>query len=288
MYDKFSFAKGYRARTIFVIFNTLFLVILCALMLIPLLKVLSDSFDAVGSYEIRFIPKNFTYAAYQLIVTTENLYKPFLISVFVTTFGTFLALLISTMCAYVLIQKEMPGRNFFTYMILITMIFNGGMIPTYLVMKDLHLLDTLWAVILPATCNTYNIILLKNFFTTIPQGIVESAEIDGCTPMKIYTKIVLPLSKAGLAAIGLFYAVHFWNMYFQYVIYINNKDLYNFQVRLREVLLEDDVIQDHGWSIYPGTVQNAAIVVNIIPVMILYPFLQKHFVKGVNLGAIKG
>lgn len=288
MYDKFSFAKGYRARAIFVICNTIFLTLLCIAMLIPILKVLSDSFDAVGSYELRFLPKVMTLGAYRLIISSDTLLRPFFVSLFVTTVGTFLALFISTMCAYCLVQKQMPGRNFFTYMILITMIFNGGMIPTYLVMKDLHLLNTLWSIILPATCNTYNIILLKNFFSTIPQGVVESAEIDGCTPMMVYTKIVLPLSKAGLAAIGLFYAVHFWNMYFQYIIYIDNDKLYNFQVRLREIIQLDDVVQDGGMAIYPGSVKNAAIIVSIIPVMILYPFLQKHFVKGVNLGAIKG
>ena len=288
MYDKFSFAKGYRARAIFVICNTIFLILLCILMLVPILKVLSDSFDAAGNYELRFFPKVATLDAYQLILSTESLFRPFMISIFTTVVGTILALTISSMAAYVLTQKEMPGRNFFTYAILITMIFHGGMIPTYLVIRSLGLLNTLWAVILPMTCNTYNLILLKNFFSTIPQGIVESAEIDGCTPLMIYTKMVLPLSKAGLAAIGLFYAVAYWNTFFNFIIYINNPDLHNFQVRLRELILTDDFLQRGTFTIYPQTVQNACIIVSIIPVMILYPFLQKHFVKGVNLGAIKG
>lgn len=288
MYDKFSFAKGYRARAIFVICNTIFLVLLCIAMLVPILKVLSDSFDAAGNYELRFIPRIMTTDAYKLILSTESLFRPFMISIFTTVVGTILALTISSMAAYVLTQKEMPGRNFFTYAILITMIFNGGMIPTYLVIKSLGLLNTLWAVILPMTCNTYNLILLKNFFSTIPQGIVESAEIDGCTPLMIYTKMVLPLSKAGLAAIGLFYAVAYWNTFFNFIIYINDPELHNFQVRLRELILTDDYLQRGGLSVYPQTIQNACIIVSIIPVMILYPFLQKHFVKGVNLGAIKG
>lgn len=288
MYDKFSFERGYRARAIFVIGNAIFLIVLCALMLIPIFKVLSDSFDAVGSYELTLFPKQFTADAYKLIVSTESLYRPFLISILVTTIGTLLALVLSSMGAYVLVQKEMPGRNFFTYMILFTMIFNGGLIPTYLVIRDLKLLNTLWAVILPLAINTYNLVLLKNFFSTIPKGIIESAEIDGCTPFMTFVKIVLPLSKAGLAAIGLFYAVAYWNCFFQFIMYINNQDLYNFQVRLRELILNDDYLQAGAMTIFPKSVQNAAIIVSIIPVMILYPFLQKHFAKGVNLGAIKG
>lgn len=288
MYDKFSFKKGYRARAFFVMGNTVFMIIVCILMLIPLLKVVSDSFDATGNYGIRLIPNVFTWDAYKLILQTESLLRPFMISLYTTTIGTMLAMFISTMGAYTLTQKEMPGQSFFTYAILVTMIFNGGMIPTYLAMKNLHLLNTLWSVILPATCNTYNLILLKNFFSTIPKGIVESAEIDGCSPFKIYIKMVLPLSKAGLAAVGLFYAVAYWNDFFHYIIYINDTSLHNFQVRLRELILTDDFLQDQGFSVYPQTIQNAVIFVSIIPVMILYPFLQKHFVKGVNLGAIKG
>lgn len=288
MYDKFSFAKGYRARAIFVICNAVFMIVLCTLMLIPIFKVLADSFDGVGSYELTLLPKQFTIDAYKLVVSTESLYRPFLTSIFVTTVGTLLALALSSMGAYVLIQKEMPGRNFFTYMILFTMIFNGGLIPTYLVIRDLKLLNTLWSVILPLAINTYNLVLLKNFFSTIPRGIIESAEIDGCTPFMTFLKIVLPLSKAGLAAIGLFYAVAYWNCFFQFIMYINNQDLYNFQVRLRELILNDDYLQAGALTIFPKSVQNAAIIVSIVPVMILYPFLQKHFAKGVNLGAIKG
>lgn len=268
MYDKFSLAKGYRARAIFIVCNTLFMILLCIAMMIPLLKVLSDSFDATGTYGLRLVPEVFTIDAYKLILSTESLFRPFFISLYVTTIGTLLAMFISSMGAYTLTQKEMPGQSFFTYAILITMIFNGGMIPTYMAMKNLGLLNTLWSVILPATCNTYNIILLKNFFSTIPKGIVESAEIDGCTPFMIYLRMVLPLSKAGLAAVGLFYAVAYWNDFFHYIIYINDSTLHNFQVRLREMILTDDYLQDQGFLVYPQTIQNASIVVSIIPVMI--------------------
>jgi putative aldouronate transport system permease protein len=289
MIDRISWQKGNRARTVFVVCNILLMLLLIVAMLVPVAKVLSDSLDAKGSIELRFTPSVPTLAAYEIIVSTASLYRPFFISIFVTVFGTLGALIVTSLGAYVLAQHNLPGRTAMTYLILFTMIFHGGMIPTYMVVRQLGLLDSLWAVTLPYLCNTYFLILLKNFFGTIPVSLMESAEIDGCTPMGILFRIVLPLSKAGLAAIGLFYAVHFWNAYFPYVLYINNSDWYNFQVKLRQMILLDAQVDAGAFqNIYIRTLQNAAIVVSIIPVAILYPFLQKHFVKGVNLGAIKG
>jgi putative aldouronate transport system permease protein len=289
MIDKFSWQKGNRARSVFRILNILFMLLLIVAMLVPVMKVLADSLDAKGTIELRLIPSKPTLAAYEIIASTVSLYRPFLISIFVTVVGTLTALIVTSLGAYVLAQRNLPGRTAFTYLILFSMIFHGGMIPTYMVVRSLHLLDTLYAVILPVCCNTYFLILLKNFFGTIPVSLMESAEIDGCTPMGILFRIVLPLSKAGLAAIGLFYAVYFWNSFFPYILYINNSDLYNFQVKLRELILLDAQVDPGAFqNIYIRTLQNAAIVVSIVPVAILYPFLQKHFVKGVNLGAIKG
>ena len=258
------------------------------IMLVPLLKVLSDSFDAKGSYELRFFPRDFTLDAYRIIITSRELLRPFMISVYVTVLGTAIALLITSMGAYVVTQKEMPGRTFIVYLMLFTMIFEGGLIPFYLVVKNLGLLNKLWAVILPNCVNTFYLILMKNFFLAIPKSLPESAEIDGCSPFKIYLKIILPMSRPALAAIGLFYIVTYWNEFFYFAIFIIKPELYNFQVKLREIVLTDEYISSPNVQVYPQSLQNAAIVVAIVPVMLIYPFLQKHFVKGISLGAVKG
>jgi putative aldouronate transport system permease protein len=166
------------------------------------------------------------------------------------------------------------------------MLFSGGMIPTYVVMMNLHLTNTLWSVILPLGINVYNLVLMRNFFEGIPQSLYESAKLDGCTPMGIFFKIVLPLSKAALASIGLMFAVTYWNDYTNFKLYITNNKLFNFQMKLRAMVMDSDLPTDDG-SLSPNTMQNAAIIVAIIPFMILYPFCQDYFVKGVNVGAVK-
>ena len=183
------------------------------------------------------------------------------------------------------IFAEMPGRNFFAYMLLFTMIFDGGMVPKYLVMQNLHLLDTLWAVILPMSINVYNLVLMRNFFEGIPESLFEAAQIDGCSPMGIFFKIVLPLSKAALASIGLMFAVTFWNDYTNFKIYIRTDKLYNFQIKLRNMVMDSNIPNDD--SVDPNTISNAATIVAILPFMIIYPFCQQYFVQGVNVGAVK-
>jgi putative aldouronate transport system permease protein len=213
--------------------------------------------------------------------------NPLLISIFTTVVGTGIAMIVSTMAAYVLIQWDMPGRNFLANMLLFTMIFNGGMIPTFLVVKGIGLYNNLWGVILISSLNVYNLVLMRNFFESIPVEMFEAAEIDGATPMKTFIRIVLPLSKAALASIGLMYLVSFWNDYTNFKIYITNTDLYNFQMKLRSIILGSDLPTASGGAT-ANTVQNAAIITAILPFMIIYPFLQKYFVTGLNIGAVKG
>lgn len=210
-----------------------------------------------------------------------------MISVGTTLVGTFLGLALSTLGAYVLIQWDMPGRTFFANFLLFTMIFNGGMIPTYLVMKNLGLTNNLLGVVLLPAINIYNLVLMRNFFEGIPQSLFEAATLDGCTPMATFIKVVLPLSKAALASIGLMFAVAYWNDYTNYKLYITDSSLYNFQMKLRSIMMGSDLPQANGGAT-ENTVKSAAIIIAILPFMILYPFLQKYFVKGVNVGAVKG
>ena len=231
-------------------------------------------------------PEKFGLDGYQQVLSNPTLSRPLLISVFTTIVGTLLALTLSTLGAYVLIQWEMPGRGIFANLLLFTMIFNGGMIPTYLVLRQLHLTNTLWVVILYPALNVYNLVLMRNFFEGIPASLYEAATLDGSTPMQTFVRIVLPMSKPALASIGLMYAVSYWNDYTHYKLYINNSDLYNFQMKLRGMIMGSDLPTASG-NATENTIKNAAIIVVIIPFMILYPFLQKYFVQGVNIGAVK-
>lgn len=278
--------KSGKKVPVFNIVNGIIFVIICLIILIPIWKVLVDSFDLRTAYGMKMWPEEFGLAGYMSVFTNKTLYQPLIISFVTTIAGTFLGLALSTMGAYVLIQWEMPGRDFFANFLLFTMIFSGGMIPTYLVMKNLHLTNTLWGVILLPAINVYNLVLMRNFFEGIPTSLFESATLDGCSPMQTFYKIVLPLSKAALASIGLMFAVSYWNDYTNYKLYITNSDLYNFQMKLRSIIMGSDLPQANGGAT-ENTVKNAAIIVCILPFMILYPFLQDYFVKGVNIGAVK-
>lgn len=272
--------------TTFDIVLVIVFLIISVIMLIPIYKVLIDSFDLKTAYGMKLLPEKFGLDGYISVFTNPTLFRPFLISCLTTVAGTFAGLAISTLGAYVLIQWNMPGRKLFANILLFTMIFNGGMIPTYLVMKTLGLTNTLWAVILLPAINVYNLVLMRNFFEGIPASLFESAEMDGCSPMVIFFKIVLPLSKAALTAIGLMFAVAYWNDYTNYKLYITNENLYNFQMKLRSLIMGSDLPSAIG-SATENTVKNAAVIVAILPFMIVYPFCQKYFIQGVNIGAVK-
>ena len=272
---------------LFNVINGILFILISIIMLIPIYKVLVDSFDLSSAYGMRLWPKQFGLAGYASVLSNPTLYRPLLISVGTTLAGTFLGLALSTLGAYVLIQWDMPGRTFFANFLLFTMIFNGGMIPTYLVMKNLGLTNNLLGVVLLPAINIYNLVLMRNFFEGIPQSLFEAATLDGCTPMATFIKVVLPLSKAALASIGLMFAVAYWNDYTNYKLYITESTLYNFQMKLRSIMMGSDLPQANGGAT-ENTVKSAAIIIAILPFMVLYPFLQKYFVKGVNVGAVKG
>lgn len=297
MKKKFNlFHPQYAARSWFVLFNTIFFILLMAIMIIPIYKIFCDSMVNQTVYGLNLLPRGldpetgknawFNIIAYKRIVTDPALYHPFWVSVYTTLLTTFIGLLISTLGAYVLIQRDMPGVKIFGYLLLFTMIFNGGLIPTFLVMKRIGLLDSIWAVIFPTSMNVYNLVLMRSFFEGIPASLFEAAEIDGCTPMGIFIKIVLPLSKAALASIGLFFAVAAWSEYFHYVIYIKSSNKYNFQYKLRD-LFQDKQDASEGTKINVNTLKSAAVIVSIVPFMFIYPFCQKYFMTGVTMGAVK-
>ena len=278
--------KDHPKIRLFNVINGIIFILISIIMLIPIYKVLVDSFDLSSAYGMRLWPKQFGLAGYESVLSNPTLYRPLLISVGTTLAGTFLGLALSTLGAYVLIQWDMPGRTFFANFLLFTMIFNGGMIPTYLVMKNLGLTNNLLGVVLLPAINIYNLVLMRNFFEGIPQSLFEAATLDGCTPMATFIKVVLPLSKAALASIGLMFAVAYWNDYTNYKLYITDSTLYNFQMKLRSIMMGSDLPQANGGAT-ENTVKSAAIIIAILPFMILYPFLQKYFTSGITLGAVK-
>ena len=287
MAKRVEFAAGRKKRTdAFDIVNYIVFILIGLIVLVPIWKVVVDSFNAVGVYKFQLFPNQPTLDGYRTIIHTSKLYQPFVNSVITTILGTLLGLVMSTLGGYVLSQYEMPGRNALAYFLLFTMIFSGGMIPEYLVMKQLGLLNKMWILVVKHGMNVYNLVLMRNFFEGIPGSLFEAAKIDGCSPMGIFFKIVLPLSKAALASIGLMFAVTVWNDYSTVQIYITNRDQVNFQYILRVMVMDGDT-PTTAYKVSQSTLYYAAIVCAILPFMLLYPFLQKYFVKGVNVGAVK-
>lgn len=284
--DRFSLAKGHRARTLFLIFDYLLLLCLMVMMVLPLLKVLVDSVDPT-SYGVRLWPKEIDFSAYKKILTTSTLYRPFLVSVMTTLVGTVFGLTVVTLGAYVLVQKDMPGHRFLGRIVLFTMIFSGGLIPTYLTIKNLGLMDNMLAVIVPCSVSAYNVILMKSFFASIPSELFESATLDGCSPFGCFWRIMLPLSKPALASVGLFIAVGLWNEYMHFILYISNPDWQNFQVQVRTMILSDG-LSGSVVSLSQEMLKSATVVIVVLPFLVIYPFVQKYFTKGVTLGALKG
>lgn len=271
---------------IFPIINYGVFILIGLIILFPIWKVVVDSFNAIGVYQFRLWPDQFTLDGYKTILETSALYRPFINSIITTVFGTLLGLVLSTLGGYVMIQFDMPGRSFLAFLLLFTMIFSGGMIPEYLVMNKLGLVDNMWILVLKHGMNVYNLVLMRNFFEGIPSSLFEAAKIDGCSPMGIFFKVVLPLSKAALASIGLMFAVTVWNDYTTPKIYITSNNQTNFQYKLRNMIMDGDT-PTTAYKVSQNTLYNAGIVAAILPFMLLYPFLQKYFVKGVNIGAVK-
>lgn len=284
--EKVVFKPKKKKVQVFDVVNYIVFIILGLLIMVPIWKVVVDSLNQVGVYQFRLWPEQFTLDGYRVILETEALYRPFINSVVTTILGALLGLVLSTLGGYVLAQKTLPGRELLAYFLLFTMIFSGGMIPEYLVMKELHLVNNMWILVVKHGINVYNLVLMKNFFENIPESLYEAARIDGCTPAGIFLKIVLPLSKAALASIGLMFAVTVWNDYTNVKIYITDPTQVNFQYKLRNMIMDGDTPVT-AYSVSQTTLFNAGIVAAVLPFMALYPFLQKYFVQGVNIGAVK-
>ncbi|WP_159888456.1 carbohydrate ABC transporter permease [Paenibacillus puerhi] len=266
--------------------------------IIPFIFIINQSVmrnEDILTYGYTLIPKSISFSAYHyLLVENSAMLRAFLVSVGVTGFGTFLNVLVTSMFAYGLSKKNLPYRNFFTILLFITMLFNGGLIPKYLLISSIGLKDTYLALILPGLMSAWNTLILRNFFSAIPDSLIESAHLDGANEYKIFSSIILPLSKAALATIGLFYAVAHWNNWFNAAIFITDKNKWPMQLLLKEMLDAIHVAASSGAvdsianTLPTESVKAAAIIITTFPIVMVYPFVQKYFVKGVMIGSVKG
>ena len=251
---------------------------------------LADDKQLIAAGGFVLWPTNPTFAAYQAIFSGEFMFRALGVSAFITAVGTFLALFITITMAYATCRPVLFGRPVLL-LVLFTLLFAPGLIPMFLMVKQLGLLNTLWSLILPGTFAAFNFVVMRSFFMNIPTELIEAARIDGASDFMILRKIVLPLSKAVIAVVGLFYAVGFWNAFFNAMLYINDQTLYPVQLVLRNYVVQGGSMAEAigvASTPPPQSMQMAIVVVALVPILIVYPFLQKHFNKGVITGAIKG
>ena len=280
------------SRKVFVAFNTVILLAISFAMLYPVVYVIAASFSgetAILRGDVVFIPVDAHVKAYQKVFQYPLLWRSYGNTLIYTFVGTAINLTLTVLGAWALSQKKMVGRRFFTLMCTFTMFFNGGMIPTFLLIKELKLLNTMWAILLPGAVSTYNMILMRTFFLQIPQSLVEAAELDGCRDFGVLIRIVLPLSLASLMTIGMFYAVAHWNSYFSAVLYLSKPELYPLQIILRQVVLMNEIVENASSTenVMAEGIKYATIVVAMLPMLCIYPFVQRFFVKGVMVGSVK-
>lgn len=276
------------------------LIFLTMIVLYPLLYILASSFSsasAVSQGKVFIWPVDFSLAGYKRVFEYERVWVGYRNTIFYTIAGTVVNVAMTLICAYPLARKGLPHKGLFSFLFTFTMMFGGGLIPTYLVVRSLGMVNTIWAMIIPGALSVYQMIIVRTFImNTIPDELLESAKLDGCDDFRFFFQFVLPLSMAVIAVIALQYAVGHWNNYFTAMIYLNNDRLYPLQVFLREILImsqmdASDFVDEETAVAIQGMadlIKYSLIVVSTVPILCAYPFLQKYFVKGVMIGSLKG
>lgn len=289
-------APASRASKTFDIMNYIILGVLGFVAFYPLWYVLVVSLSSaeyIHQGAVGLVPRGFNIDAYKIVLQNERIWRAYINTVLYTSTGTLINLVLSAMCAYPLSRKDFYGRKPLTFLITLTMFVSGGMIPLYLVVNQLKMINTIWAIVLPPAISTYNMIVMRTSFAAIPDSLAESAYIDGANDIQILAKIILPLSKPILATMTLFYAVSHWNSFFPAMLYLNSQDKYPVQVIMRDIVIAGDMMAEGGdisgnINILATNYKYAVIIISIIPILLVYPLLQKHFAKGVMIGAVKG
>ncbi|MGO4544188.1 carbohydrate ABC transporter permease [Paenibacillus sp. 2TAB23] len=282
-----------RSDRIFDLFIYVVLVLVAISAILPLLYVLSISLtpysEVLKNGGFILFPKSITFDAYKELFADSVIPKAFWVTVFVTVVGSFINMVLTILMAYPLSRRKLRGRTFFLMIVVFTMLFSGGLIPTYLVVRDTGLMNTVWSMIVPSAIWTFNLLIMKSFFESLPEELHDSARIDGAGETTALIKLVLPLSIPSIMTVSLFYMVGHWNDFFSAVLYITNKELYPLQVIVRNLLLESsNLSQQTDVTLPTVTLQMAAVISASLPIILVYPFVQKHFTKGMLIGAIKG
>jgi putative aldouronate transport system permease protein len=283
---------------IFAVINYSIFVMFGIMTLFPFLSLLAKSLSseaAVISGQVSIIPVDIQFGTYKYVLASRQFLNSFKISILITTVGTVLSLLMTILAAYPLSKPRLRGRKLIMLVYVFTILFSGGLVPTYLLMQKLRIGNTLWVLFLPSMISVYNLLIIKNYFESIPESLEESAKIDGASNIAILFRIVLPLSLPVFATIALFYAVGYWNNYFTAMIYITKPELKPMQLYLKEMIYSssDVFLQlnnkniDAAMNTSPESIQAASIIAGTVPILIVYPFLQKYFVKGVLVGSVK-
>ena len=283
-----------RGERIFNVINIVLIALITSTCLLPFIHILAKSFSA-NTYllqkEVFFWPKGFTLNSYQYVLSNPQFFRSLLNSVFITVAGTVLSMLVTVLTAFVFTRNELPFQKLIVRLFIFTMFFSGGMIPTYLLYSNLHMLDTYAVLILPGAVGVFNIVLMRNFMESISPSLEESAKIDGASNARVLFQIYVPLSKAAIATISMFFAVGRWNAYFNAVMYTTSREMMPVQLYLRNLLLALDMLleSDPQQLEYIATegVRTATIITAIVPILLVYPFAQKYFVSGMMIGAIK-
>ncbi|WP_022917130.1 carbohydrate ABC transporter permease [Ruania albidiflava] len=282
-------------RRVFQVVNGVLLIGFALICLLPFLHVIGSSLANPGELATRafvLIPRELTLDAYRYVLSTPTIFRAMGVSVFVTVVGTFLSLLVTSLMAYALGKRHLRGRRVINFLVVFTMLFSGGMIPLFIVVNGLGLLDSIWSLILPFTVNAFNFVIMRSFFQGIPDSLEEAARIDGCSELGVFVRIVLPLSVASIATIGLFYAVAYWNTYMWAILFINDSTLWPIQVLLRQIVIVASGLNADASvvEVVPPaqSVKMAVIAVATLPMLVVYPFIQRYFVKGALIGSVKG
>jgi putative aldouronate transport system permease protein len=272
--------------------NWAVLIIIAGIMIFPFLYVFAVSFSTfedVAQGGILLWPKRWSFDAYEVVLQNPMILKSLSVSIFLVTVGTFVKLAFTTLMAYALASKKLMFRRFFIFMVLVPILFWPGIIPRFLIVKEAGLLNTVWALIIPSAIQSFYLLVMMRFFQSLPDEIFDSAELDGANDLQILIRIVMPLSKPILAAIGLFYAVNNWNLYFPAILYITDSDKWPLQVIMRQIIILGQTEGfEAGIVAPPFSVQMATVIVATIPIILVYPLLQRYFISGALAGALKG
>lgn len=277
--------------------NVFIMLVFIATIVIPFIYIFSISISdpqLVVRGQIWLLPKKITFVSYQMVFNFKGFWYAYYNTFWYTFVGTAIGVLMTIISAYPLTKRNLPGKNIYLIFLMITMYFGGSMIQYYLLMKDIHLIDTRWAIVLPGAVGIYYIIVVRTFIDSLPDSLMESAKIDGASDIAILIKIVIPLSKAVIAVILLYYAVGQWNSYMPALLYLNRSELYPVQVILQRILISvqgnkalEGVVDTQRQALGMG-IRYGMIIITITPILCIYPFIQKYFVKGVLIGSIKG